>query len=111
MAQAVDGDGGNIGFVAQARQDAVDGGVVNWVWMMEYRLLRRQVFHQLRKLNHGLPINLDFAHRRAIFGGGKATFFLVIPCFVDLQGLVGKIKIGRCHRQGFGKAHAGFGHQ
>ena len=55
---------------------AVDGGVVNWVWMMEYRLLRRQVFHQLRKLNHGLPINLDFAHRRAIFGGGKATFFL-----------------------------------
>ena len=84
MAQAVDGNSRNLGFVAQARQDAVDGGVVNRIWMMEYGLIRRQVFNQLRKLNHGLPINLDFTHRRAIFGGGKATFFLVIPCFVDL---------------------------
>ena len=68
-------------------------------------LIFGKVLYQFRKLNDGLPVNLNFPHRRLIFRRLEAALSLVVPSLAYGQCLMGKVEVFRGKSQCFRKAH------
>ena len=51
-------------------------------------LIFGKVLYQFRKLNDGLPVNLNFPHRRLIFRRLEAALSLVVPSLAYGQCLI-----------------------
>ena len=111
VSQAMNSDNWQVRPPAMSCQNVIDGGVVNPLFRHKNRLFRGKLAHKGRKLNHSLPVNLDFSDRGSVFCGEKTTFFFVIPSLADGKRLMRKIKILRSQCQRFGKTHPGLGDQ